>query len=77
VTIPAADGTPAKDVAEKVRQEHFSRRSTPMNADKPILFNPRLSVFIGGQPCFGFFQQPPNLPQAGLRRPRTGAPWFA
>jgi hypothetical protein len=29
-----------------------------MNADQPILFNPRLSVFIGGQPCFGFFQQP-------------------
>jgi hypothetical protein len=29
-----------------------------MDADKPILFNPRLSVFIGGRPCFGFFQQP-------------------
>jgi hypothetical protein len=36
----------------------LSRRSTPMNADQPILFNPRLSVFIGGQPCFGFSQQP-------------------
>jgi hypothetical protein len=27
----------------------LSRRSTPMNADKLILFNPRLSAFIGGQ----------------------------
>src|ERR1035441_8054100 len=27
------------------------------NVDKPILFNPRSSVFIGGQPCFGFFQR--------------------
>jgi hypothetical protein len=28
-----------------------------MNADKKILFNPRSSVFIGGQPSFGFLQQ--------------------
>jgi len=42
---------------EKSEKSHLSRRSTPMNADKPIPFNPRLSVFIGGQPCFGFFRQ--------------------
>jgi len=27
----------------------LGRRSTPMNADKTIPFNPCLSVFIGGQ----------------------------
>jgi hypothetical protein len=37
-----------------------------MNTDKPILFNPRLSVFIGGWYCSGFFQQP-------LRAPRHSA----
>jgi hypothetical protein len=35
----------------------LSRRSTPINADRPVLFNPRSSAFIGGQPRFGFFQQ--------------------
>jgi hypothetical protein len=28
-----------------------------MNTDKPILFNPRSSVFIGGQHGYGLFQQ--------------------
>jgi hypothetical protein len=28
-----------------------------MNTDRPILFNPRLSAFIGGQQGLGFFQQ--------------------
>src|ERR1035438_9256220 len=39
----------------------LSRRSTPINADRPVLFNPRSSAFIGGQPRFGFFRQAPPL----------------
>jgi hypothetical protein len=34
-----------------------------MDADKCkfFVFNPRLSAFIGGQLCFGLFQQPASL----------------
>jgi hypothetical protein len=35
-------------VLKKSDRGILSRRSTPMNADKTILFNRRLSVFIGG-----------------------------
>jgi hypothetical protein len=41
-----------KDVAEKVREKHYE---PPMNADKTILFNLCLSVFIGGLNDLGFF----------------------
>lgn len=36
------------EAAEKVRGDILSRRPTQMNSDKPILFNPRLSAFLGG-----------------------------
>jgi hypothetical protein len=38
-----------KGLLKKCDKSILSRQSTPMNADKTILFNPCLSVFIGGQ----------------------------
>jgi hypothetical protein len=48
---PAAAGhsQPFRGLLKKCDKSILSRRSTPMNADKTILFNPCLSVFIGVQ----------------------------
>jgi hypothetical protein len=36
-------------VLKKSEKSISSRRLTPMDTDESILFNPRLSAFIGGQ----------------------------
>jgi hypothetical protein len=38
----------SKRLLKKSEKGIWSRRLTPMNMDKPILFNLRLSAFIGG-----------------------------
>jgi hypothetical protein len=40
--------TRLRRLLKKSEKGILSRRLTPMNTDKPILFNLRLSAFIGG-----------------------------